>query len=126
MSRYFLLVSFAFATLGLMLGIYMGISQNHSQLVAHAHLMLVGFLLTFVYALCHRLWLGDLMSRLAKVQLVLHVLASMVLTSGLFVLYGQILPGSVIGPVLGIASIGVFLAFMMMFWLLLKHPTIKQ
>ncbi|WP_223787541.1 TonB-dependent receptor [Marinicella meishanensis] len=126
MSRYLLLLSFGFATFGLVLGIYMGISQNHAQLVAHAHLLLVGFLMSFVYALCHRLWLGDLITRLAKIQMVLHVLSALVLTAGLFMLYGQIFPGHVIGPVLGIASIGVFLAFLMMFWLLLKHPQARQ
>jgi multisubunit Na+/H+ antiporter MnhC subunit len=126
MSRYFLLLAFGFATLGLVLGLYMGIRQNHGQLVTHAHIMLVGFVLTLVYALCHRLWLGKPPAWLAKTQLAVHLMASLVFLSALFMLYAQWYSEDILGPVLGLSGIGVLLALLLMFWMLFRHPAMPS
>ena len=59
MDRKYILTAFGYAILGLALGIYMAASKNHGQHVTHAHIMLIGFLLSFIYGLCHKLWLNN-------------------------------------------------------------------
>ena len=50
-DRKFLLCGFAYAIAGMGLGIYMAASKNHALFIAHAHILLVGFVLSFIYAL---------------------------------------------------------------------------
>jgi hypothetical protein len=121
-DRRFLLCGFAYAIAGMLLGIYMAASHNHTLFVAHAHILLVGFVVSFVYALIHRLWLGGPGSRLATIQFYLHQVATLAMTVGLVVLYAGMLPEASIGPVLGIASVGVLLAVVLMGWMILRWP----
>ena len=114
MDRRFILSAFGYAILGLALGIYMAGSKNHSQHVTHAHFMLIGFLLSFVYGLCHKLWLNNSTSKLAKIQFYLHQIGSAFVLIGLFLFYGQFVDPKVIDPVLAIASITVFIAVVLM------------
>jgi len=114
MDRKFILTAFGYAILGLALGIYMAASKNHGQFVTHAHIMLIGFLLSFVYGLCHKLWLNNSTSKLATVQFSVHQLGSLILLVGLFLMYGQFVAMETIDPVLGIASIVVFAGVVLM------------
>lgn len=116
----FLLCAFAYAIAGMGLGIYMAASHNHSLFVAHAHILLVGFVVSFIYALLHKLWLTGSGGRLAGVQFYLHQLATLVMTVGLVLLYGGFIPEPTIGPLLGVASIGVLLAIVLMAWMILR------
>ena len=59
MDRRFVLTGLGFGILGMILGIWMAASHNHSQMPTHAHIMLVGLVLSFIYGVCHRLWLHD-------------------------------------------------------------------
>ena len=55
LDRRFLLCGFAYAIAGMGLGIYMAASHNHALFVAHAHMLLLGFVVSFIYALiCSR------------------------------------------------------------------------
>ena len=45
MERHYVLSALGYGLLGLVLGLYMSASGQHQQLVTHAHIMLVGFLL---------------------------------------------------------------------------------
>lgn len=119
-DRRFLLCAFAYAIAGMGLGIYMAASHNHSLFVAHAHILLVGFVVSFIYALLHKLWLTGSGGRLAGVQFYLHQLATLVMTVGLVLLYGGFIPEPTIGPLLGVASIGVLLAIVLMAWMILR------
>ncbi|WP_015049117.1 hypothetical protein [Simiduia agarivorans] len=110
MDRSYLLTGLGYAIVGLLLGIHMAASKNHGQLVTHAHIMLVGFLLSFVYALCYKLWLGSTGHWLEKAQFYLYQLATPVLLVSLFLLYGQFVAMEVLDPILAIASIAVLLS----------------
>ena len=114
MDRKYVLWAFGYAIVGLALGIYMAASKNHGQLVTHAHIMLVGFLLSFVYGLCHRLWLKDTAPRLALTQYYLHHAGSLVLLTGLFLMYSGRVDADTAGPILGLSSIAVFASLVMM------------
>ncbi|MFY8274646.1 TonB-dependent receptor [Pseudoalteromonas sp. SSDWG2] len=114
MDRKFILSAFGYAILGLLLGIYMAASKNPAQHVTHAHFMLIGFLLSFIYGLCHKLWLNNSTSKIAIVQFYVHQLGAVVVLVGLFLYYGQFVPIETIDPVLALASIAVFSGMVLM------------
>ncbi len=125
-DRRFLLCGFAYAIVGMGLGIYMAASKDHSLFIAHAHILLLGFVVSFIYALVHKLWIAGSNSRLGGIQFYLHQLATLVLTGGLVLLYAGVLPEATLGPVLGIASVSVLLAALLMLWMILRLPRDQQ
>jgi putative solute:sodium symporter small subunit len=114
MDRKFVLTGLGYAILGMILGIMMAASKDHGQHVTHAHIMLLGFVVSFIYGLCHKLWLNNTTSGLSKIQFYLHQLGSIVLFIGLFLFYGGHVPLEVVDPVLAIASIVVLVALVLM------------
>lgn len=122
LDRRFLLCGFVYAIAGMGLGIYMAASHNHALFVAHAHILLVGFVVSFIYALVHKLWLVGARARLAVFQFYLHQLATLGMTAGLVLLYAALLPESTLEPLLGLASVGVLIAVVLMAWLVLRSP----
>ncbi len=120
MDRKFVLTGLGYAILGLVLGLFMAATKNHQQLVTHAHIMLVGFVISMVYAMMHKLWLTEAAAKLAKVQYVLHQLGTAGMSIGLFLLYGNLAPESVVGPILGIFSVLVLIAMLLMKVMYLK------
>lgn len=126
MDRKFLLTAFAYGIVGLALGIHMASTKQHGQLVTHAHIMLLGFIVTFVYALCHRLWLPDGGGRLANLQFYAHHAGSIVMFAGLYGLYGGLAQESVLGPLLGISSIVVMVSLLLMMVMLVRAPTVAS
>jgi hypothetical protein len=116
-DRKFLLFALAYAIVGIVLGIYMASSQNHEQHVTHAHVLLLGFVMSFLYGVIHKLWLDASSPRLALVQLVAHQLGVLGMCAGLFLLYGGLLRSEQLEPVLGVASIAVLLGAVLMFFM---------
>ncbi|HSH43774.1 MAG TPA: hypothetical protein VK973_16760 [Arenicellales bacterium] len=115
MDRSYLLSGLAYGALGMLLGIHMAATQNHGQLVTHAHLMLVGFLLSLLYAVIHRLWLeGEVHVLVAHLQFLLHQAGAVAMVVGLFLLYGGHRPPEAIEPLLSIASLVVLIALLLM------------
>ena len=119
-DRRFLIWGLCYAALGMVLGIYMAMSGNHAQMVTHAHILMVGFVLSFVYALIHRLWLHEPGRGIANTQFVLHQLAAIVLTVGLFLFYGGFVAEAKVGPVLGIGSLCVLAAMLLMLYMAIR------
>lgn len=115
-----LLTGFGYGLLGLVLGIYMAASHNHGQLVTHAHIMLLGFVVSFVYAVCYKLWLPTEHGKLGNVQFWTHQLGAAGLTIGLFLLYGRFLPMERLDPVLAVFSILALIGFLLMKVMLVK------
>ncbi|MDR3429230.1 MULTISPECIES: hypothetical protein [Silvimonas] len=119
-DKKYLICSLAYVAFGMCIGIYMGASQNHSQFVAHAHILLVGFVLSFIYGIIHKLWLHQPDRRISQAQFVLHQIAAISMFTGLLLLYGGVLPEAVLGPILGIASVGVLVSALLMIYLVFK------
>jgi hypothetical protein len=119
-DRKFIVTALSYAVVGMALGVYMGASQDHGEFVTHAHIMLLGFVVSFIYGLCHKLWLNNDTSRLAVVQFYVHQVATLILVSGLFLYYGNFVPEATIGPVLGVSSTTAFIGMVLMFILFLK------
>ena len=89
MDRKFILTSLGYAIIGLALGIFMAASRDHGHLVTHAHIMLIGFVVSFVYGLCHKLWLDNTTSKLAISQFYIHQIGTLGIVIGLFLYYGK-------------------------------------
>jgi len=51
LDRRFLVCGLAYAIFGMCVGIYMAASKDHSEFVAHAHILLVGFVVSFITAM---------------------------------------------------------------------------
>ena len=71
-ARWHTLCGLALAIAGMGLGIYMAASHDHGQHVTHAHLLLLGFVVSVLYGLIYRIWIPGQDSRLAWLQLALH------------------------------------------------------
>jgi hypothetical protein len=120
MDRKYLMVSFGYGIVGLLLGIYMAASKNHGQFITHAHIMLVGFVISFIYAACYKIWITDQNSIIPKIQYYLHLAGSAVLLISLFLMFGQFMSETILGPILGVAAISVLASMVMMKVLIVK------
>jgi uncharacterized membrane protein len=122
MDRKYLMTALGYAVLGMLLGIIMAASHNHIQKVTHAHILLVGFVVSFVYAICYRLWLPNAAGKLAMIQFLAHQLGTLGMVTGLFLLYGQFVEFRTIEPVLAISSIVVLSAMVLMKVQIIRAP----
>ena len=120
MDKKFVMTGLGYAILGLALGIYMAASKDHGQLVTHAHIMLVGFVVSFSYGLCHKLWLNNGTSTLAKSQYYIHQLGTLGIVIGLFLYYGKIVAIETIDPILAVSSVAVLIGMILMKVLFIK------
>lgn len=124
LDRKFLLCALAYAVFGMGVGIYMAASQNHGQLVAHAHILLVGFVVSFIYGLIHKLWVAAEGQTIAQLQFYLHQLAALAMGSGLLMFYGGIRPAW-LEQMLKASSLGILVSALLMVYLVLKSPRDK-
>jgi hypothetical protein len=103
----------------------MAASQNHGELVTHAHILLIGFVLSLVYGIIHKLWLATPSRRVANIQFAVHQAAAITVCGGLFLLYGNMLPLSTLDPILGVGSAGVLLGLLLMLYMVVRSGTGK-
>lgn len=120
MDRKFILTSLGYAIIGLLLGIFMAASKDHGHLVTHAHIMLVGFVVSFIYGLCHKLWLNNILSKLSQAQFYIHQVGTAGIVIGLFLYYGKFVSLETIDPLLALSSIAVLVGMILMKILFIK------
>ena len=125
LDRRYLVWALGYAVVGLALGIYMAASQNHAELVTHTHILLVGFVLSFVYGIIHKLWLQQPARALANVQFVVHQAGAITISVALFLLYGGLVPATTLDPILGAASVGILLGLLLMLYMVIRSGTEK-
>lgn len=124
-DRKYLVWALGYAAIGMCLGIFMAASHNHAQHVTHAHILLVGFVLSLGYGIIHKLWLGHPNPIIARIQFIVHQAAAVTMFTGLLLLYGNILPEPQLDPILGIASITVLVGALLMLYMVLKTSAVK-
>ena len=122
-DRAYLIWALSYAAAGMGLGIFMAISKNHGQLVTHAHILLVGFVTSLIYAVIHKLWLPAPPRRMATVQFVLHQAGCLVMFSGLLLLFGSMATEEQLSPLLGSAAIAVILGMLLMLLMVVRAGT---
>jgi len=125
LDKRYLVWALGYAAVGLALGIYMASSQSHAELVTHTHILLVGFVLSFVYGIIHKLWLQQPARALANVQFVVHQAGAITISVALFLLYGGLVPATTLDPILGAASVGILLGLLLMLYMVIRSGTEK-
>lgn len=85
-SRNFLLVGTLYILVGMGFGMHMGASGDHTFAPLHAHINLVGFVLSILFALVYRSYPAMADTGLAKIHFWLHQTGSLVLIVMLFLL----------------------------------------
>jgi len=125
LDKRYLVWALGYAAVGLALGIYMAASQSHAELVTHTHILLVGFVLSFVYGIIHNLWLQRPARALANVQFVVHQAGAITISVALFLLYGGLVPATTLDPILGAASVGILLGLLLMLYMVIRSGTEK-
>lgn len=104
-ARWHLLFGLTFAVLGMCLGIYMAISKVHVQHPTHAHTLLLGFVVSLLYAVVYRLWVVEAAPKLATTQTALHEVGTTILVIGLFLLFGGFASEATLEPFLAVGSL---------------------
>lgn len=85
-ARNFILVGSAYLILGVILGMYMGGSGDHSLSILHAHINLLGFTLMAVFGVVYKVFPAMAVSGLARLHFWAHTVGSLVLLALLYLL----------------------------------------
>ena len=113
-SRTFFIAALAFAILGMLLGLHMAISNDHSQMPTHAHMMVFGWLSLAVFAYFYQLFPERARTTNATIHCWLAIVSMVVLTIALYLLFAG---NTAIEPVAAIASIGLILSMLLFAWI---------
>jgi hypothetical protein len=109
-----------FVIAGMIWGIVMAISEDHSAMPAHAHLNLLGWVSLFLFGIFYHLHPAIDRSRTAMVQVCVWIAATVILAVGI----GLVHTGRAIGdPIAAVGSI-IALADMLLFgWLVFRRSS---
>lgn len=83
-DRLYKLAGFVWLIIGMVFGIYMGITDQLQFSNSHAHANLLGFVVSVLFGLMYRNWPSLLESKLAMPQFALYQIGVVVLVSGKF------------------------------------------
>lgn len=98
---------------GMTLGQIMGESGNHGQLPTHAHIMLVGGVLSILWAILYRAFAFK-QGILAWIQLITHHVGAAGMIYCLFQIYGGGQPNmAALGPMIGVAGLLVMISVLL-------------
>jgi len=102
---------------GMLWGLQMGISQDHSAMPAHAHLNLLGWVSLFLFGVYYRLHPSLDSSRVALVQVAIWIGGTIIMIIGV----GLVHTGRVSGePFAAIGSVIAIAAMLMFAWLVFR------
>ena len=118
-ARNFFTLAVIYALAGMALGLYMSISQDHTQMPVHAHTMVAGWLMSSVFAFFYHLFPAARGKALAKVHFWLTAVSGIGLLVGLFFLLGG---NPAIEPVVAASSMGFYAA--MFLFVFIALPTV--
>ena len=116
-ARNFFTMAVIYALVGMTLGLSMAMSQNHEQLPTHAHVMVLGWLMSAVFAFFYHLVPAARNSKLATIHFWLAAVSSVGMVVGLYILYGG---NPSIEPVLGISAMAYFAATVLFAFIALR------
>jgi cbb3-type cytochrome oxidase subunit 1 len=116
-ARNFFTMAVIYALVGMTLGLSMAMSQNHEQLPTHAHIMVLGWLMSAVFAFFYHLVPAARNSKLATIHFWLAAVSSVGMVVGLYILYGG---NPSIEPVLGISAMAYFAATVLFAFIALR------
>jgi len=120
-ARNFFTLAVIYALAGMALGIYMGLSQDHSQMPVHAHTMVAGWLMSSVFAFFYHLFPKAGYGWLAQVHFWLTTVSGTALLVGLFILLAG---NPSFEPFVGMASMAFYAA--MFLFVVIALPTVYR
>ena len=106
-SAWFFGTAVVYGILGLLLGNIMGMTQDHSQLVTHAHMLLIGWVSFAIFGFFYHLFPGAAASRLAPVHFWLSQASFVTLIIGLFLIFSG---RENADPIAAVSSVGLLLS----------------
>lgn len=109
---------------GMLWGLQMAVTNDHSAFPAHAHLNLLGFVALFLFGIFYRLNPTVEASRLAIPQVWIWIVGTIVLAAGV----GLVHTGHSIGdPIAAVGSIVIFADAIVFTWLVFQaRPTERR
>ncbi len=116
-ARNFFTMAVIYSLIGMSLGLHMAMSQDHGQLPTHAHIMVLGWLMSAVFAVFYHLVPAAGTSRLATIHFWLAALSSLGMFIGLFILYGG---NPSIEPLLAASAMAYFAATILFAFIALR------
>lgn len=99
-----------YGVLGMLLGLVMGITQDHAQMPTHAHLLVVGWVSFALFGLFYHQFPSAAATRLAAVHFWLAQASFVALIVGLFLIFGG-RPDA--DPIAAVSSIGLLLSMVL-------------
>ncbi len=99
-----------YGVLGMLLGLVMGITQDHTQMPTHAHLLVIGWVSFALFGLFYHQFPSAAGTRLAAVHFWLAQASFIALIVGLFLIFGG-RPGA--DPIAAVSSIGLLLSMVL-------------
>ncbi|MCB1380413.1 MAG: hypothetical protein KDK89_18900 [Alphaproteobacteria bacterium] len=110
-ARLFFTLAILYFLAGIIVGLHMAISGEHKQIVAHAHIMLAGWVSSALFALFYHAFPAISASGLARIQFWIQAVGGVVMTVSLLFLYGGMPsaePGAAIGSLVFAAGVLLF------------------
>jgi uncharacterized protein involved in response to NO len=120
-ARNFFALAIIYAICGMLLGLVMGISQDHSQMPTHAHTMVLGWLMSAFFAFFYHQFPKINQSRLAMVHFWLTAVSGIVMLISLYFIFSG---NTAAEPVTGIASSVFFVGMLLFAWIAL--PVLRR
>lgn len=108
-SRSFLVIGSLYLLLGILIGMYMGGSGDHSLAPLHAHINLLGFALMTVFGIIYRIIPAMAGTTLAKAHFWLHQIGALILLVMLWLLFSGKITEAAMAPLAPIAELMVLL-----------------
>jgi peptidoglycan/LPS O-acetylase OafA/YrhL len=107
----------AFVVVGMIWGIIMAISEDHSAMPAHAHLNLLGWVSLFLFGIYYRLHPSLEGAKIASVQVWVWIVGTIMLVTGV----GLVHTGHPVGdPMAAIGSFVVLFGMLLFGWLVFR------
>lgn len=119
-SRNFLVIGSAFLLLGIVLGMYMGGTGDHTLAPLHAHINLLGFALMTLFGIVYRVIPAMAEVSLAKAHFWLHLVGAVVLLVMLALLFTGRITEAAMAPLAPLAELLVLIGvgtFALNLWL---------
>ena len=115
-SRNFLVLGSLFLIFGITIGTYMGASGDHSLAPSHAHINLLGFVLSAVFALTYKAYPAMTEGMLASVHFWMHAVGAGVLNILLFLMLAGLVSDAIMFPLAPITELLVLLGAVVFAW----------
>ncbi len=120
-SRNFLLIGIMYLLIGVLFGMYMGGSGDHTLAPLHAHINLLGFTLMTVFALVYKVFPSMTDGRLGLIHFWLHQIGTVILLIMLFMLFTGRITEAGMAPIAPLAEAAVLIGVALFGWNAFKN-----